>query len=235
MDDDWESAVDNEVVLRPVPTDVNKWAGEDDDDDVKESWEDEEEKKDEEKPETKSTPSKKVTKASKSKLAAQERIADEEEEKRLANMTSEEKLAEKLRLEKIQKESDLKTALETFGVSSENCDALSSFQPETKDEFKEFSSALSWKVNQFKDSPHFTTFIEDLVRGVCASMPSADLKKVKICVETLHSEKLKLEKQSKKPVGKGKARATIRTESNDIEVYQSYGNDFDDDNYDDFM
>lgn len=49
-------------------------------------------------------------------------------------------------------------------------------------------------------------------------MSAADIKKVKMNVEILHSEKLKLEKaNAKKPAGKGKGKVTLRTE-NDVSV-----------------
>ncbi|XP_067630758.1 eukaryotic translation initiation factor 3 subunit J [Eurosta solidaginis] len=237
MSDNWESAADEEVVIRPkIASDVNKWQGEDDDDDVKESWEDEEEKKDEEKSESKATvPTKtKPNKALKAKLTEQERLAEEEEEKRLAKLTPEEKLAEKLRLKKIQEESDLKSALDTFGVSNISS-GLEAFNPQTKEEFKEFGATLSWKLSQYKESTHFPQFVEDLVRSICVNLSAADIKKVKINVESLHTEKLKMEKQNaKKPGSKGKPKVTLRTETDDIDVYQKYGNDYAED-YDDFM
>ncbi|XP_037950759.1 eukaryotic translation initiation factor 3 subunit J-like, partial [Teleopsis dalmanni] len=232
MDDDWESAADKEVVIRPkVTNDVNKWEGEDDDEDVKDSWEDEEEKKDEEKSAPAAVPIKtKPNKVLKAKLAEEERLAEEAEEQRLANMTSEEKMAEKLRLQKIQEESDLKSALETFGVSS-IASGLDAFNPQSKEEFKEFGATLSWKLAQFKESPHFPQFVEELVRSICVNLSATDMKKVKMNVESLHSEKVKLENKAKKPAGKGKAKASLRTESDDIDGYQKYGNDYDD--YDD--
>lgn len=46
-------------------------------------------------------------------------------------------------------------------------------------------------------------------------MSAADIKKVKMSVEILHSEKLKMEKANKKPAPKGKGKATLRTE-NDV-------------------
>lgn len=237
MDDDWETMAEKEVVLRPKPSvDVNKWDGEDDDDDVKESWEDEDEKKDEEKVPIKTVPVKtKPIKALKTKLSEQENLAEKEEEKRFENMTAEEKLAEKLRIQKIQEESDLKSALETFGVSNVGS-GLDAFNPQSKEEFKEFGEALSWKLSQYKDSPHFPQFVEDLVRSICVNLSAADMKKVKISLENLHAEKVKLEKQSaKKAAGKGKAKATLRTNINDIDDYQKFGNDYVADEYDDFM
>ncbi|XP_034477867.1 eukaryotic translation initiation factor 3 subunit J [Drosophila innubila] len=237
MADDWESAADSEIVIRPnAANNINKWEGEDADDDVKESWEDEEEKKDEEKPtKTEVVPVKtKPNKALKAKLEEQERLLEEEESKRLANLTAEEKLAEKLRLQKIQEESDLKSALDTFGVTSIG-GGLDAFNPESKEEFKEFGAALSWKVAQYRESPHFPQFIEDLVRGLCVNLSAADIKKVKMSTEVLHTEKVKMEKaSSKKAAAKSKGKVTLRTDHDDIDGYQKYGNDFTDD-YDDFM
>ncbi|XP_059226028.1 eukaryotic translation initiation factor 3 subunit J [Stomoxys calcitrans] len=234
--EDWESAADKPIVV--IPNKINKWDGEDEDDDIKDSWEDEEEKKDEEKVEEKpKEPVKtKPNKVLKAKLAEQERLAEEEETKRLANMTPEEKLAEKLRLQKIQEESDLKSALETFGVQ-EVGGVLDSFNPHTEEDFKEFGATLSWKLSQYKDSPHFPQFVEDLVRSICVNLPLPELKKVKMNIETLHSEKVKLEKQNtKKSASKTKGKITIKTETDDIETYNKYGNDYTPyDDYDDFM
>lgn len=153
----------------------------------------------------------------------------------MANLSSEDILAEKLRLQKIQEESDLKSALETFGVSNISS-GLDSFDPQSKEEFKEFGATLSWKVGQYKESPHFPQFVEDLVRSICVNckyyifvyqlckflnklflfqVSSADMKKVKINIESLHSEKLKMEKQgAKKLANKAKGKATLRTENN---------------------
>lgn len=240
MEDDWESAADKPVVV--IPDNINKWAGEDDDDDVKDSWDlEEEEKKDEEKTETVIAPAKtKPNKALKAKLAEQERLAEEAEAERLANMTAEEKLAEKLRLQKIQEESDLKSALETFGVNDIGGNGLDAFNPQTEEEFKEFGASLSWKLAQYKESPHFPQFIEDLVRSIGVHLTLADLKKLKSSVDNLHTEKVKLDKQNtKKTAGKGKGKITLKKESDDIDGYKKYGNDYAatnfDDDYDDFM
>ncbi|XP_065368520.1 eukaryotic translation initiation factor 3 subunit J [Calliphora vicina] len=240
MEDDWESAADKPVVV--IPDNINKWAGEDDDDDVKDSWDiEEEEKKDEEKTDstaTKAPVKTKPNKALKTKLAEQERLAEEAEAERIANMTPEEKLAEKLRIQKIQEESDLKVALDTFGVADISGAGLDAFNPQTEEEFKEFGATISWKLAQYKESPHFSQFIEDLVRSIGVHLTLADLKKLKVNVENLHTEKVKLEKQNtKKPGGKAKGKITLKKESDDIDVYNKYGNDYTTtyDDYDDFM
>lgn len=46
-------------------------------------------------------------------------------------------------------------------------------------------------------------------------MPLPELKKLKMTVETLHSEKVKLEKQNaKKPASKSKGKITLKADSN---------------------
>lgn len=240
MDDDWETVADDEVVIRPKPVaaNVNKWEGEDDDEDVKDSWEDEEEKKDEEKVESKVVPVNKVksNKNLKTKVTEEERLNEEEEEaKRFENLSPEEKLAEKLRIQKIQKESDLKSALETFGVSNV-ANGLDAFDPESKEEFKEFAGAICWKLAQYKESIHFPQFLEDLVRNLCVNLSASDIKKVKISVENLYTEKLKVEKEkNKKASAKAKSKATLRSNIDDIDDYQKYGNEYGGDDFDDFM
>lgn len=233
MDDDWESVADKEIVIRPKVANLNKWDGEDDDEDVKDSWEDEE-KKDEEQEKPKPTPTKKVlNKAQLAKLSEKERLKREEEEKleeeRFAKLTPEEKLAEKLRLQQIEKDNDLKSALETFGIETR----LDGFNPESKEEFKEFGEAISSRVSLYRSSAEFPNFVEDLVRSICVNLSAAELKKIKITVESLHTEKQKMEKQNtKKPAGKGKGKINLKMDQNITEVVD-FNYDYDD--YDDFM
>ncbi|XP_055920461.1 eukaryotic translation initiation factor 3 subunit J [Eupeodes corollae] len=233
MDDDWESLADKEIVVPPKIANLNKWEGEDDDEDVKDSWEDDEEKKDEEKEKPKPVPKKTPNKAQQAKLNEKERLKREEEERleeeRLAKLTPEEKLAEKLRLQQIEKENDLKSALETFGIST----SLDSLNPESKEEFKEFADALSTRVSLYRSSQEFPNFVEDLVRSICANLSASELKKIKITVESLHTEKQKMEKQTtKKPIGKGKGKINLKMDHTDITEVVDYKYDYD---YDDFM
>lgn len=83
---------------------------------------------------------------------------------REANMTPEERLAEKLRIQKIQEESDLRAAMDTFGVTE-----IDAAQPKTKAELTELADAISKKVSQFKHLADFPGFLEELVRNVCAN------------------------------------------------------------------
>nr|XP_016941751.2 eukaryotic translation initiation factor 3 subunit J-like [Drosophila suzukii] len=147
--------------------------------------------KDEEKPTKTEAPDKtKPSKALKAKMEQQARLEEEAEAERLANLSPEDKLAEKLRLQKIQEASDLKHVQDAFGVTSTS-GGFDAFNPESKEEFKEFGTTNSWKVAQFRESEHFPQFVEDLVRSLCVNLSAADIKKVKMNVEILHSEKLK--------------------------------------------
>lgn len=88
----------------------------------------------------------------------------------MANLPPEEVAAEKLRLKKLQEEADLKTALDTLGLTSSSnaTTTIDSFDPTTKEEFAEYSEALSKKIAQFKAKEEYVTFLDDLVRNLCA-------------------------------------------------------------------
>lgn len=87
------------------------------------------------------------------------------------NQTPEEKLAEKLRLQKVQEEADLLVAMETFGVPvvGDRLTGIDAMNPTTKDEFNEFSDALSKKIGQYKTSDEFVGFVEKLVQDICVN------------------------------------------------------------------
>ncbi|XP_044735352.1 eukaryotic translation initiation factor 3 subunit J [Chrysoperla carnea] len=239
MDEDWDSEnFEAKSVLPNVPVVANKWEGEDEEDEVKESWEDEEEeKRDVEKVEVKSKP--KPKKALADKIAEKERQRLEELERkqkeRESEMTLEEKLAEKLRRQKLQEESDLQLAKETFGINvvNESTKSLDSMNPQTQEDFIEYADAISKRVQTFNKSPEYVTFVEDLIRNICVSLSSTDLKKLKTTIDTIFQEKQKVEKgeKSKKNKGKGKAKLKIEGDNshlNEYSVYQDY-------DYDDFM
>lgn len=232
--EDWEKGDGNPSKV--IPNNANKWAGEDEDD-VLDSWDvDEEEKKDEEKVEIKMVKTK-PKKTLAEKIAEKERIKQEEEEarqaQREAELTPEEKLAEKLRLQKVQEEADLRAAMDTFGVVDKDRCGIDGMNPTNKAELSEFSEALSKKIGQYKQLTDFPQFVEDLVRGICSNLTSTDMQKIKKTVDTLYSEKQKMEKEKSKKGAKGKGKATIR-KIEDNENIKDYGDDYGDD-YDDFM
>lgn len=84
------------------------------------------------------------------------------------NMTPEEKLAEKLRLQKIQEESDLRAAMDTFGITADKC-GFDGINPTTRAELSELSDAISKKVNLYTKIEDFPGFLEELVRSVCVN------------------------------------------------------------------
>lgn len=83
-------------------------------------------------------------------------------------MTPEQKLAEKLRLQKLQEESDLKNAMDTFGVTS-LAGGIDGMHPTTKEEFIELSDAITKKLSNYKNSTEYCAFLEDLVTKLFAS------------------------------------------------------------------
>lgn len=240
MDVSWDA--DNfEPKLPTTLTTSNKWEGEDEDDAVKESWEDEEEeKKDEEKTEVPVAPAKPKKKIQ-DKIAEKERMEREKAERLSAEkamevMTPEQKLAEKLLQQKLQEESDLRLAMETFGITEGAVGKIDSFSPTSQAEFTEFTDMLTKKICLFKARDEFPGFIDELVKNILVQMPSADIKRIKLTVDNLYIEKQKSEKsdKSKKPTkGKGKAKLKVEGDNAHLNQYDTYGN-YDDD-YDDFM
>ncbi|XP_053614734.1 eukaryotic translation initiation factor 3 subunit J [Plodia interpunctella] len=238
MDVSWDS--DNfEPKLPTTLTSSNKWEGEDEEDNVKESWEDEEEEKKDEEKKDLAPAAPKPKKKIHDKIAERERQEREKLERlnseKVEELTPEQKLAEKLRAQKLQEESDLRLAMETFGIT-EGGGKLDNFSPTTKAEFTEFAELLSKKINLFKSREEFPAFVEDLFRNILVQMPSADIKRIKLCVDNLYIEKQKAEKndKAKKPTkGKGKAKLKVEGDNAHLNQYDTYGN-FDDD-YDDFM
>jgi translation initiation factor 3 subunit J len=147
------------------------------------------------------------------RLEKEEKRRKEKEEEDMANLTPEQRTAEKLRLKKIQEESDLKIGLETLGLSPNASTSIESFNPSTKEEFAEFADAISRTVSQFKTKLEYGSFVDDLVRNLCAGLSSTNIRRVKTSVENLYLEKQKLEKgdkPKKKPAAKVKA--TLRME-----------------------
>lgn len=237
MDDEWDTLeqVEEEFDLAMRS---NKWEGEDEDEDVKDSWEDiEEEKKDVEKPAEVPKAKPKPKKALAEMIEERERKAREEAEKKAKEkeetLTPEEKRAELLRRQRLQEEADLRLAMETFGVTEEPTIGLDVTNLNTKEEFEQFGAALSQKINQFKKHSEFPPFAEELIKSIALNLSSNSLKKVKTMVDNLFIEKQKLEKgeKSKKNKGKGKAKLKIEGENTLLTEYGDYVYD----EYDDFM
>lgn len=83
-------------------------------------------------------------------------------------MTPEERLAEKLRIQKVQEESDLRAAMDTFGIAADKS-GIDGIQPTNRAELSELSDAISKKVNLYTKVDDFPGFLEELVRSVCVN------------------------------------------------------------------
>ncbi|CAK6979644.1 eukaryotic translation initiation factor 3 subunit J-B [Scomber scombrus] len=179
---------------------MDKWEGEDEEEDVKDNWDDEEEdqekKVDMKKTEKKVSDKKKLMekikeKENRLKKKQQELVENEEE------LTQEEQLAEKLRVQKLQEAADLELAKDAFGVSStSNCvTGIDAMCPSSKEDFTEFEKLLKEKITQFEKSVHYSSFLDSLFRELCISLEVEDLKKVSNSLTVLLSEKQKQEKK----------------------------------------
>ncbi|XP_033621176.1 eukaryotic translation initiation factor 3 subunit J [Fukomys damarensis] len=208
------------------------------------NWDDDEEDKKEEaevKPEIKISEKKKIAEKIKEK-ERQQKKRQEEIKKRLEEpeepkvLTLEEQLADKLRLKKLQEESDLELAKETFGVNN-TVYGIDAMNPSSRDDFMEFGKLLKDKITQYEKSLYYASFLEALVRDVCISLEIDDLKKITNSLTVLCSEKQKQEKQSKAKKKKkgvvpgGGLKATMK---DDLADYGGYDGGYVQD-YEDFM
>ncbi|XP_009571021.1 PREDICTED: eukaryotic translation initiation factor 3 subunit J [Fulmarus glacialis] len=208
---------------------------------VRDNWDDEEEEEEVKETEIKQEPKvsekKKIAEKIKEKEKLQKKKQEElkkrleapEEEKEL---TPEEQLADKLRLKKLQEESDLELAKETFGVN--NTCGLDAMNPSSKDDFTEFGKLLKEKITQYEKSLHYASFLEALVRDVCISLEIDDLKKITntltvLCSEKQKQEKNKAKKKKKGVVPGGGLKATMKDDLADYGGYDGeYVQDFED-------
>ncbi|XP_005091790.1 eukaryotic translation initiation factor 3 subunit J [Aplysia californica] len=235
--DDWENE-DFEPAVPGGNAATDKWEGEDEDEDVKESWEDDD---DEKKPADASEDSTSTAYQRPKKKPLAERIAEKNRAKQEAaelvsaekkELTAEEKLAEKIRLQKIQEEADLKLAKGLFGVQSKGIDSMF---PETKEEFDEFAEALKTKITFFESSKLYGEFLEKLINDISVTLPPDNIKKVGIALNSLFHEKDRQRKEQAKSKKK-KQKASIRLDKADdlgLADATSGGGYFDDD--DDFI
>ncbi|NXP04548.1 EIF3J factor, partial [Thinocorus orbignyianus] len=220
----------------------DRWAGEDEEGDVKDNWDDEEEEEEVKETEVKQEPKVSEKKKIAEKIKEKEKLQKKKQEelkKRLEapeehkELTPEEQLADKLRLKKLQEESDLELAKETFGVN--NTYGIDAMNPSSKDDFTEFGKLLKEKITQYEKSLHYASFLEALVRDVCISLEVDDLKKITNTLTVLCSEKQKQEKQNKAKKKKkgvvpgGGLKATMKDDLADYGGYDGeYVQDFED-------
>ncbi|CAN9507131.1 unnamed protein product [Ophioblennius macclurei] len=221
---------------------MDKWEGEDEEDEVKDNWDDEdedEEKKSEvKKTEGKISEKKKLSEKIKEKENRLKKKQQEQMERELQDedLTPEELLAEKLRVKKLQEEADLELAKDAFGVSSSsNCvTGIDAMSPSSKEDFTEFEKMLKEKISQFEKSVHYSSFLESLFRELCISLEVDDLKKISNSLSVLLSEKQKQEKQNKGKKKKkgvvpgGGLKAQLRDDLDYAEFDGGYAQDYED-------
>ncbi|KAB7497298.1 Eukaryotic translation initiation factor 3 subunit J [Armadillidium nasatum] len=226
---------------------TDKWEGEDEEEDVKESWEDDEEsKKNDLENQTTSTTAKKKKKkiteivAEKEKRHLQElerRQKEKEQERR--NQTPEDILAEKLRLQKIQEDADLQLASELMGEKEKSePESLDAFDLSSSSGLSEFRIAFTKKIktiDRLEKRPFYVTFVEDVCRDLCEKLETEDIKRVTTILNSLYNEKVKANKPVKgKKKGAGKAKLNVGQGAIADQVANNFGYD-DFDEYDDFI
>lgn len=242
MEDRWDS--EEKELFEPPPPDpkfferaaANKWEGEDEEEDIKDSWEDaDEEKKDVEKASAEAPkPKPKPKKALAERIEEREKKAREEAEQKMKEkeeaLTPEERRAEQLRRQRLQEEADLRLAMETFGVTEGP--GIDGMMPDTKEDFDKFCEVLLNKITQFSKHNEYPGFSEELIKGISVTLPSVSLKRIKVLIDNLVTEKQKLEKAKKGNKNKGKAKLRVEGENTILNEYGDY-NDYDE--FGDFM
>lgn len=193
---------------------LDKWEGEDEEDDIKDNWDDEEEelKAEQKKTETKGSDKKKLSDKIKEKENVQRKKQEElrkrlQESQEKTEPTPEEELAEKIIVQKLQEEADLELANDAFGESN-NITGIDAISPSSKDDFTAFEKLLTDKISPYEKSIHYSSFLESLFRDLCLSLEVEDLKKINGSLTVLLTEKQKQEKQQNKG-GKKKKKGVV--------------------------
>jgi len=205
----------------------DRWAGEDEDD-VKDNWDDENEEEDENKPTDNGVVS---TAAAKKKKSLKERIAEKEEKKRIEQeqkrkeqeedaddqqLSAEEMAAEKARQRQLQEESDLLLAVETFGVSDGLRGQIDGMEPSSKEDFDKFEELLRAKITKYEKSPHYVPFLESLFRQISIDLEADDIKRLGSTLTALSNEKAKQQKSTKGKKKKQKASLVVGKDTDDV-------------------
>lgn len=236
-DADWD-ADDFEPVVKPAgPPKAfqDKWEGEDEDDDVKASWDASSEEEDSKGSQEGQAVQRKKKKKLHEILAEKEAARELDEEEKAAqkaaqefDQTPEGKAAAKLKALKVQEENELQMARELMGSGPPG--SIDGMIPSSKDDFEKLSKAITEKVQMFNQSKHYNDFLEGLVKDLALDLPAPQLKQVKIHVETLHSTKIKEQNNAKK--GKGKKGSTVKMDlSKDVFGGGGHGEALDEDDF----
>jgi len=247
MSDDlaWD-AEDFEPPKITAPKTTDKWEGEDEDDELKDNWDEDSDEEKSDKTESGTTAPKRKKKNLAQIIADKEKRQQEEAERRkqLAEeaklaQTPEEVLAEKLRVQKIQEESDRLLAADLMGGDEDNNDdenkALDTLDLNDASSLESFRKSLITKirsVDRLEKKPYFITFVEDLSRDLCFNLESDEIKRVTTVLNGMYNEKVKASKPVK---GKKKAANKAKLNSGNNAITDSMANDFGYSEFDDFI
>lgn len=200
------------------------WEGEDED--VKEDW-------DADSDEDKNNTGAANDQAVKKKKTLQDKIREREERQReiMQRKAEAERIYTEAEKRQMQEESDLLIAQDALGVENlslaTNQGLLEKFDPKSLEDFVEFRFQLTNKLLNFKDSPHYYLFAEDLFRELASGLSSEDTRKLSTMLLAMSNEKVKREKDGKK--GKKKGKNQLKQVGNAI---SEYGNGYGDDEVD---
>ncbi|KAH7276641.1 hypothetical protein KP509_39G015900 [Ceratopteris richardii] len=189
----------------PLPPTIAKeqpkgqWDDEDADEeeDVKESWDDEEKPKPKPKPEKLLTSQK--AKAEKTdtgitKILESKKPLTPEEEAAV-------KLEEKFKQQRLVEEADYQSTAELFGKSNGD-NGLDNFIPKSESDFIEYAGLIAHKLKPFEKSYHYLTLLKTVMRHAMSCLKAADAREIASSVTVIANEKLKAEKEA---AGKKKA------------------------------
>lgn len=185
-----------------------KWQDEEDDDDVKDNWEDEDEE-----------PAKPVEPKKSAGATKPKKVLNKVGEKADASssnskpLTAQELREKKLLEEKLQKESDLKLTKQMLGV--EDKDISLEFALDTKEDFDKFHKNLVHKLWCYDKSPHYYLLLDKLFRDLCVPLEADELKNLSSTINALFNEKVKVSKA--KPKKKGAKGLAIKMERNNLD------------------
>jgi len=223
-DDDWESREDfEEIIAKVPPRPSDKWAGEDEDQDVKDNWDDEEEDKP---AATEGEVAERATQRGKKKKFAKIKEKEDKEEE----LTAEQLAHLKIKEQKQREEQEILIVKEAFGSS-----AINDSDPITKDDFDALRKRMISALVPFEKRPPYEDFVEDLIQDLALMLPAKRLKKVKTTVEALYFEKTKAEKVTSKatPGKTPKTKVKLHVEADRTVLKGGLDDDLDD--YEDFM
>lgn len=238
---DWDRDAFEPVISVTAAVGSSRWDGEDEEEEIKDSWEEfAEEEKDDKENESKDE-SKVQTGKVKKKKTLKDIVTEKEEKKRqdlekrkqleepASDLTPEEAIEEKLRQQRLQEEAELELVKETFGTENDVKYGLESMNPTSKEDFDLFRKALVETISSHERSPCYVAFLDDFFRELCVNLEAEDLKKLGNTLHVLANEKVKAAKASSKGKKKKSKASLYVGKPGDYDYAGEYeGNEFDD-------